>query len=479
MENNKRKQPIESTAGWGKLQPQAIDLEEGVLGAIMLEKGAYIKIADLLKPESFYKESSVIIYTAIQQLAADGNPIDLLTVSAELRKMGKLEDVGGSYYVTGLTNRVGSSANIEYHARIVAEKYIQRQLIRVGTEIASQAYEDTVDVFELQESAQKKIMELTASTSSAKISTSKELLKEAIAINDLMIKNPEHFTGVTTGFRALNTLTSGWQNSDLIIIAARPAMGKTALAISLGLAPAFKKEPSIFFSLEMSKRQIYARAISQETGIPLESILRRGMNETELEKLFKSSDKLGNAPIYFDDQGALSVFELRTRARRMKVEYGIKLIVVDYLQLMRGETSNKNANREQEIGYISRSLKALAKELDIPVIALAQLSRAVEKRSNPIPVLADLRESGSIEQDADVVIFIHRPEYYGITETEDGQSTLGLAELHIAKHRNGNTGKILLRFTPHLTKFTDWKSESEAINEALFAPLSPDEKPPF
>lgn len=444
----------------GKLQPQAVDLEEAVLGALMLEKNAITIVSDILKPESFYKESHQEIFTAIKSLFSNAQPIDILTVTAELRKHGKLDIVGGAYYITSLTNRVASAANIEYHARIIAQKFIQRELIRVSTEVQRDAYEESADAFELLDSAEKKLFEISQGNIKRDYKQMNQIVREAIRDIESLKDTQGGLTGIPSGFTKLDRITSGFQRSDLIILAARPGMGKTAMVLSLARNASLMSDPPrgiAIFSLEMSNKQLVTRMISGEAEIPGEKLKRGTLAEHEWQQLNTKVARLSEAPIFIDDTPALSVFELRSKCRRLKEQNNIDLIVIDYLQLMRGDdANNKNGNREQEVSYISRSLKALAKELDVPVIALAQLSRASEKRGvTAIPMLSDLRESGSIEQDADMVMFIYRPEYYGITEFEDGSSTHGIAELHIAKHRNGSLDQVRLRFVHEFTKFKD------------------------
>jgi replicative DNA helicase len=461
-EQNKRKartditQLIES----GKLQPQAVELEEAVLGALMLDKNAITVVSDILKPESFYKEAHVLIFDAIRYLFSSAEPIDILTVTAELRKRGKLDIAGGAYYITTLTNRVASSANIEYHARIIAQKFIQRELIRIATEVQREAYEDSADAFELLDAAEKRLFEVSQGNIKKDYKKMNAVLKDAIKEIEALKSKEGGLTGIPSGFTKLDRITSGFQRSDLIIIAARPGMGKTALVLSLARNASLLTDPPRaigIFSLEMSSRQLVTRMISSEAEITGEKLKRGTLADHEWQQLNSKIARLNDAPIFIDDTPALSVFELRSKCRRLKEQHNVDLIIIDYLQLMRGDdANNKNGNREQEVSYISRSLKALAKELDVPVIALAQLSRASEKRGvATIPMLSDLRESGSIEQDADMVMFIYRPEYYGITQFEDGSSTHGIAELHIAKNRNGALDKVKLRFMHDYTKFTD------------------------
>lgn len=444
----------------GKLQPQAVELEEAVLGALMLEKSAITTVSDILKPESFYKEAHINIFQVIRDLFSNAQPIDILTVTSELRKRGQLDLVGGAYYITSLTNRVASAANIEFHARIIAQKFIQRELIRISTEIQRDSFEEGSDAFELLDSAERKLFEVSQGNIKKDYKQMNSVIKEAIREIESLKGKEGGLTGIPSGFTRLDRVTSGFQKSDLIIIAARPGMGKTALVLSLARNASLLGEPPraiAIFSLEMSSRQLVTRMISGEAEITGDKLRKGNLVEHEWQQLNSKIARLNEAPIFIDDTPALSIFELRSKCRRLKEQNKIDMIVIDYLQLMRGDdANNKNGNREQEVSYISRSLKALAKELDVPVIALAQLSRASEKRGTAsVPILSDLRESGSIEQDADMVMFIYRPEYYGITEMEDGSSSHGIAELHIAKHRNGALDKVRLRFVHEFTKFQD------------------------
>jgi len=444
----------------GKLQPQAIDLEEAVLGALMLEKNAITVVSDILKPESFYKDSHQIIFQSIKTLFSNAQPIDILTVTSDLRKQGQLEIVGGAYFITSLTNRVASAANIEYHARIIAQKFIQRELIRISTEIQRESFEDSADAFELLDRAEHKLFEVSQGNVKRDYKQMNTIVRETIRDIEGLKDKEGGLTGIPSGFTKLDRITSGFQKSDLVILAARPGMGKTAMVLSVARnASLLSEQPRAIaiFSLEMSNKQLVTRMISGESEIPGEKLRKGTLAPHEWEQLNTKVARLSEAPIFIDDTPALSVFELRSKCRRLKEQNNIEMIIIDYLQLMRGDDSNnKNGNREQEVSYISRSLKALAKELDVPVIALAQLSRASEKRgAAAIPMLSDLRESGSIEQDADMVMFIYRPEYYGITEFEDGGSTHGVAELHIAKHRNGSLDSLRLRFVHEFTKFKD------------------------
>jgi replicative DNA helicase len=445
----------------GKVPPQAVDLEEAVLGALMLEKNAITVVAEILKPESFYKESHIHIFQSIKDLFSRAEPIDILTVTADLRKKGQLEIVGGAYFITSLTNRVASAANIEYHARIIAQKFIQRELIRISSEIQKEAFEDATDAFELLDSAERKLFEVSQGNIKRDYKQMNYVIKEAIREIESLKDKKDGLTGIPSGFSRLDRITSGFQKSDLIILAARPGMGKTAMVLSIArnasLLAEGKPRGIAIFSLEMSSKQLVTRMISGEAEITGEKLKKGNLAEHEWQQLNTKIARLNEAPIFIDDTPALSIFELRSKCRRLKEQNNIEMIIIDYLQLMRGDdANNKNGNREQEVSYISRSLKALAKELDVPVIALAQLSRASEKRGgSPIPMLSDLRESGSIEQDADMVMFIYRPEYYKISEFEDETSTHGIAELHIAKHRNGALDNVRLRFVHEYTKFQD------------------------
>ncbi|MBI1782524.1 MAG: replicative DNA helicase, partial [Sphingobacteriales bacterium] len=433
-----------STMVYGKVPPQAKELEEAVLGAIMLEKSAFDTVIEILKPECFYVEAHQRIFRSMQSLAQKSMPIDLLTVVEELRIKEELEMVGGPYAVTKLTNAVVSSANIETHSRIVLQKFIQRELIRISGEIIGDAYEDSTDVFDLLDDAESKLFEITNNHLRKNFDSIDTVLVKTIQRIEDMRNRQEDITGVPTGFPSLDRLTYGWQSTDLIILAARPAVGKTAFALNLARNAALnasKPTPVAFFSLEMSAGQLVQRILAAESEIWLEKIARGKMEEHEMKQLYKRGiEKLANAPIFIDDTAALNIFELRAKCRRLKNKHNVGLILIDYLQLMSGTGENRNTNREQEISRISRDLKGLAKELQVPIIALSQLSRAVESRKegNKMPQLSDLRESGAIEQDADMVMFIYRPEYYDITSNEMGESNKGETHIRIAKHRNGS-----------------------------------------
>jgi replicative DNA helicase len=445
----------------GKIPPQALELEEAVLGAMLIDKKGVDEVIDILQPDAFYKTSHQLIFEAIYQLFQDSQPIDLLTVSSELRKKGKLEAVGGEFYLVQLSQRVASSAHIEFHARIILQKFIQRSLIKISNEIIESAYKESTDVFDLLDEAESKLYDVTQGNIKKSSETAQNLVLEAKKKIEEISKR-DGLSGVSTGFEKLDKLTSGWQPSDLIIIAARPGMGKTALTLSMARNIAVGKQiPVAFFSLEMSSVQLITRLISSETGLSSEKLRTGKLADHEWQQLNVKVTDLEKAPLFIDDTPSLSIFDLRAKARRLSSQHGIKLIVVDYLQLMTAGASLKTGNREQEISTISRNLKALAKELNIPVIALSQLSRAVETRGGTKrPMLSDLRESGAIEQDADIVSFIYRPEYYNIDEWDDDERTPseGQAEFIVAKHRNGGLDNIRLKFVGHLGKFEDLDS---------------------
>ncbi len=442
----------------GKLPPQAIELEEAVLGALMLEKDALTTVIDILKPESFYKDANQEVYKAIVDLFNNSEPVDMLTVANQLRELGKLEIVGGAYYLTELTSRVNSAANVEFHARIVAEMAIKRELIRISSEIQKEAFEDTTDAFLLLDRTEQALFEVSESNVKKNYADMRSIMREALNELEARKDHKDGLTGVPSGFSALDRITSGWQNSDLVIIAARPGMGKTAFVVSaMRNAAVDFNQPVAIFSLEMSNVQLVNRLISAEAELESDKIKKGTLADYEWEQLVHKTAKLSNAPIFIDDTPALSILELRAKCRRLKAQHDVKLIIVDYLQLMTGESTRGNSgNREQEIASISRALKNIAKELNVPMLALSQLSRAVETRGgDKRPQLSDLRESGSIEQDADLVMFLYRPEYYGITEDENGQPTHGLGEVIIAKHRNGSLDTAQLKFIGKYTKFTD------------------------
>lgn len=451
----------------GKLPPQALELEEVVLGALMLEKDAYSVVSEFLKPECFYKESHQNIYTAITNLALNQEPIDMLTVTQQLKKIGKLEEVGGQAFLSELTGKVASAANIEYHAQIIVQKYLARELIRVSSDIQTKAFDEKTDVDELMQDAEGQLFEITQRNLKKDVTHIGPIITEAIDLIQAAANRPDGFTGIPSGFNYLDQITSGWQKSDLIIIAARPAMGKTAFVLSMAKNMAVEYNfPVAIFSLEMSNVQLVNRLIVNVSEIEGEKIKHGKLANFEWEQLHSRTSQLLNAPIFIDDTPSLSVFELRTKARRLVKEQKIQCIIIDYLQLMNASGMNYGS-REQEVSMISRSLKGLAKELNIPIIALSQLNRGVEGRTgaDKRPQLSDLRESGAIEQDADMVLFIHRPEYYKITQDENQNSLLGIAEIIIAKHRNGSTDDIRLKFTKEFIKFENIGENTNDFSE--------------
>ena len=442
----------------GRIPPQAIDLEEAVLGAMLIDEKGVNEVIDILSPDVFYKKSHQLIFESIQRLFRESEPIDLLTVSADLKKNKNFEAIGGDFYLINLSQKVSSSAHIEYHSRIIQQKFIQRKLITISNEIIQKSYNESTDVIDLLDEAESKLYDIAQNNIKGTSETAQNLVIQAKNRIEEISKQ-EGLSGISTGFDKLDKLTSGWQPSDLIIVAARPGMGKTALALSMARNVSVQKKiPVAFFSLEMSSVQLITRLISSETGLSSDKLRTGKLADHEWQQLNIKVSDLESAPLYIDDSAALTIFELRAKARRLASSHGIKLIIIDYLQLMNLGSSTKAGNREQEISTISRNLKALAKELDIPVIALSQLSRAVETRGGTKrPILSDLRESGAIEQDADIVSFLYRPEYYGITEWDDDMKTPseGQGEFIVAKHRNGALDSIKLKFIANLGKFED------------------------
>jgi len=442
---------------YGKVPPQAVDLEEAILGAMMLEQQAVNKVIDILKIDMFYKEAHQYIFKAIFKLFEESEPVDILTVNQRLTKNGELELAGGSYYIMQLTNRVASGANAEFHARIIQQKYIQRELIRISSDIIKDAFEETTDVLELLDKAERNLFTIAENNLRKSAMNMADVVKEAIHNIEEAAKQEGNISGIATGFHHLDNLTSGWQPADLIILAARPGMGKTAFVLSLArnVAVDYKKSVALF-SLEMSSVQLVTRLISSEAGISADKLKKGNLTDTEWSDLNKSIGALNDAKIFIDDTPALSIFELRAKSRRLKSKENIQMIVIDYLQLMTANVDKGGGNREQEISTISRGLKALAKELELPIVTLSQLNRSVETRGgDKKPQLSDLRESGAIEQDADMVCFLYRPGYYNITESPDGEAfPEGYTELIVAKHRNGALDDIKLTFIGQFAKFT-------------------------
>jgi len=449
------------TEALGRVPPQALDVEEIILGATMLESRVYLEVSQLINENDFYSEAHKSIWRAISQLHQVGQPIDMRTVIAQLKKIGLLEPAGGMAYVASLTANVTSAANVMFHAAIIKEESLRRQVIQLAGKFSMYAYDDTIDIFETLNLLQKEAVGIATTSSAKKCISQFELYTKTL--DDLQKKSQQSgVTGIHTGFRQLDRITSGWQNTDLVIIAARPGMGKSAYVLATALAC---DKPVALFSLEMSAKQLEERLMSITYDITNDR-LKTGFLEDHQWNLLGADPKgLASRKIFIDDEAGLSISELRTRCRKLKAEQGIGLILVDYLQLMQGDR-NKNDNREQEIGTISRGLKGVAKELDVPVIALSQLSRSVETRGgDKRPMLSDLRESGSIEQDADIVMFLYRPEYYGITVDADGFSTIGMAEVIIEKNRGGATGTVNVRFIGPLTKFLDEEPRTKTIEQ--------------
>lgn len=458
---NAPQQPVPDVAG--RLVPRATDFEASVLGALMLEKDAFSQVCDLLSPESFYEPRHAVIYNAIQMLGLKQEPIDLMTVTQSLRRTGDLEKVGGAAYIANLSGNVVSAAHIEFHARIVAQKYLARQLIGFATNIENGAFDESNDIDDLLQEAESRLFEISQRNLKREVMQIDPIIQLSLDKIKAASTRNDGISGIATGFPALDKITSGWQNSDLIIIAARPAMGKTAFVLSMALNVAMHNDPVAVFSLEMSNVQLVNRLISNVCEIPGNKILNGQLTSEEWARLDQNLRKLDGAPLYVDDTPGLSVFELRTKARRLVKEKGVKIIMIDYLQLMNA-TGMKFNSRQEEVSKISGSLKGLAKELDIPVLALSQLNRSVESRGegdakgidSKRPQLSDLRESGSIEQDADMVQFVHRPEYYHIYEdSATGQDLRGMAQIIIAKHRKGATKDVLVSFRGEFTRFAN------------------------
>jgi len=450
-----KKQSVVIIPEGGRIPPQSAEMEEAVLGAAMLEVEASRMVVDMLRPEVFYSAAHQKIFAAIVELNKRDQPIDLLTVTQELKRTSDLEEVGGAVYLTELTSRIVSAANVEYHARIVLQKYIQRELIRAATMIQNLVYEDTLDVTELLDRSEDELFRIAEGNIKHEVAPIHEVIKQTLAEIEELGKKEDALVGVPSGFTKLDRLTSGWQRSELVIIAARPSMGKTAFALTMARNMAIDHGRKVaIFSLEMSAIQLVNRLIVTETEIPGEKIKNGKLSPEEWSLLESRIKSLTEAPIYIDDTPAISVFELRAKCRRLKAQNKLDVVVVDYLQLMTGPPDA--GSREQEVSSISRSLKSIAKELAVPVLALSQLNRSVETRGgNKQPMLSDLRESGAIEQDADMGVFIHRPEKMGVLQFEDGQSTKGHADIILAKNRNGPTDEVLLYFKEDRAAFVE------------------------
>ena len=465
--NRDRRDRREATANtvadnMGRVAPRDKELEEAVLGALMLEKDAYTTVCDLLKPECFYEPANRLVYEAVQTLGASQRPIDMLTVTEQLRLNGTLDKVGGAVFIAELTSRVASAAHVEFHARIVAQKYLARELISFASNIENKAYDESNDVDDLLQEAEGKLFEISQRNVKKDVTAIDPVITEALQAIQNAANRTSGLSGLESGYHELDKVTSGWQNSDLIIIAARPAMGKTAFVLSMAKNMAINyNTPIAVFSLEMSNLQLVNRLISNVCELEGSKIKSGQLTPLEWDQLMARIKNLNGAPLYIDDTPSLSIFELRTKARRLVREHQIKMIIIDYLQLMNA-SGMKFGSREQEVSMISRSLKQLAKELNIPIIALSQLNRSVENRADgKRPQLSDLRESGAIEQDADIVCFIHRPEYYTRSDTDaNGNDIRGLAEFIIAKHRSGSVGDVKMRFRAMFARFENWDEET-------------------
>jgi len=457
---------VNLTAG-GRVPPQAVDLEEAVLGALLIDKNALSKIVDILHDGAFYNDKHQHIFKSVVRLFGENQPVDILTVASDLRKEGLMKQAGGEVYLAQLSQKVSSAAHIEYHARIIIQKHIQRELIRISSEIIESAFDETTDVLELLDSSEQKLFEVAQGNLKRNYESSEALIRQALERIEHISKQ-EGLSGVPSGFSDLDRITSGWQPSDLIILAARPGMGKTAFVLSMARNMAIEHDKKVaIFSLEMSSIQLITRIISSETGLNSEKLRKGDLTDYEWKNLTSGVVDLEKAKLFIDDTPALSVFDLRAKVRRLASTQGLDVIIIDYLQLMTVGGSKAQGNREQEISTISRSLKSIAKELNVPVIALSQLSRAVETRStSKRPMLSDLRESGAIEQDADIVSFIYRPQYYQIEEWEDGSPCENEAEIIIAKHRNGSLDDVRLRFIGELAKFANKEQGSTMIMES-------------
>ncbi|MDC3252809.1 replicative DNA helicase [Crocinitomicaceae bacterium] len=444
----------------GKLPPQAVDLEKAVLGAMMLEKNAVTDTIDILSQESFYDPKHQYIFGTIKELFGTSKPIDILTVTNQLKKNGELQAAGGAAYISQLTSRIASTAHVEFHARVISEKYIKRELIRMSSEVMKDAYDETNDVFDVLNKAEGDLFKIAENNMGKSVDVMQNVVREAIEEIEKAAQNTDGISGVPTGFYGLDKVTAGFQRSDMIVLAARPAMGKTAFVLSMARNTAVEFNMGVaIFSLEMSSVQLVKRLISAEARLPAEKLRKGDLREDEFQQLHSRITKLSTAPLYIDDTPGISIFDLRAKCRRLKMQYDIQMVVIDYLQLMTAGGSKGQGNREQEISSISRSIKEIAKELNIPIIALSQLSRSVEQRGgDKKPILSDLRESGAIEQDADIVSFIYRPEYYGFLQDEDGNSNAGIGEIIIAKHRNGALDNIRLRFIKEYARFENLDS---------------------
>ena len=452
----------------GKLPPRDTEIEEVVLGACMLEKDAYMNVCDILVPDSFYDPVNQKIFQAITTLGLNQRPIDMMTVTEQLRRDGTLEEVGGAIHITELTARVYSAANVEFHARIIAQKYLARRLINYAATIETKAFDESNDIDDLLQEAEGKLFEISRTQLKREVMQIDPIINQALEQIQNAANNETGLSGLATGYHELDRITSGWQNSDLIIIAARPAMGKTAFVLSMAKNMAVDYNmPVAIFTLEMANVQLMKRILSNVASLEGEKIKSGKLTAEEWDRLNSRLRNVFGAPLYLDETPGLSITELRTKARKLVREKEVKLIMIDYLQLMNA-SGLKLGSREQEVSTISRSLKALAKELNVPIIALSQLNRSTEQREDKMPVLSDLRESGAIEQDADIVCFIHRPEYYTrSSEDAEGNNIRGLAQLIVAKHRSGSVGTVKLKFISKYAKFENWDEGYDMVNEVM------------
>lgn len=458
--NNRPNKDNTTSLLYGKVPPHDTELEELILGAIMIEKGAFDMVSEILKPECFYLDKHQKIFTAMRHLVSLSQAIDIVSVKDELQSLGDLDIVGGAYYIAQLTNKVYSTAHLEMHARILLQKFIQRELMSIGSTIIKDASEDTTQVFDLLDSAEDSIFKITQNYLRSDYQDIDKVLVETYKRIEHLRTHQEDLSGVPSGFSNLDKITNGWQSTDLIILAARPSVGKTAFALNLVRNAALhpkKPVPVGMFSLEMSAGQLVQRMLAAEAKISNIKISRGQLQPHEVEQLKKKGiEKLTNSQIFIDDTAALNIFELRAKCRRMVNKHKVGFIVIDYLQLMNASSGdNRNGNREQEISRISRELKGLAKDLKVPIIALSQLNRSVEgRKESKVPMLSDLRESGAIEQDADMVMFLYRPELYQ-NKNEQGEDLTGITELHIAKHRNGSLDTVNFMFRKEYQYFEE------------------------
>ncbi len=462
----------------GKVPPNVSDIEEIVLGAILLEgEDALTKVMDILKPESFYVPKHAMLYEVFLALFEHSIPIDLVSVTRELQKRKLLQKAGGPAGVASLTSRVASAANIEYYARLIVEKYLMRELISLCSNTIGKAYDPATDAFELLDDTEKHLFKLADNRPQKDAKALSEIAIRVMERMETLKDKKEGITGVPSGFYEMDAITAGWQPSDFIVVAARPAMGKSAFMLSCAKNAAMDYgHPVLIFSLEMAAEQLVQRLISAEIQVNANKIRTGKLTPFEFQKFSDTLKKFSDVPIYINDAEGMSIYDIRVKARRLKVEKNIGMIIIDYLQLIREGKGKRNRNREQEIASISRSLKELAKELNIPVIALAQLSRQVESRPDKKPMLSDLRESGAIEQDADMVLFLYRPEYYGFTVDEEGNPTENVAYVIIGKHRNGPTGEVKLKFIKEFAKFVNPdEEESQEFMSAKYNPYEEEE----